>query len=42
MTSSKLWAYFKVWNESPNQNGYTKRAALRVKTKALIQMDKGN
>lgn len=39
-TIANLWAMFDVWNSSPTQSNYTRRAALRLKTKALIAEDR--
>lgn len=36
----ELWAMFDTWNEAGIVSPYTKRAALRLKTKALIAEDK--
>lgn len=41
MTASKMWAYFNVWQDARQPDGYTKRAALRCKCKALILEDRG-
>jgi len=39
-TIANLWAMFDIWNNSPAQSSYTRRAALRLKTKALIAEDR--
>lgn len=41
-TVKNLWAMFDVWNNSPTVTGYTKRAALRLKTRALITEDRNH
>lgn len=36
----ELWAMFEIWANARMQSGYTRRAALRLKTKALIAEDR--
>lgn len=40
ITISELWSFYDVWNNARVVSAYTKRAALRCQTKALIAMDK--
>lgn len=39
-TIQDLWSMFEVWNNARIQSPYTKRAALRLKAKALIAEDR--
>ena len=36
----ELWAMFDIWNNAGIVTPYTKRSALRLKTKALIAEDR--
>lgn len=39
-TINDLWNMYEVWNTARIVSPYTKRAALRLKTKALIAEDR--
>lgn len=40
LIAKELWAMFDVWNSARVTSAYSKRAALRLKTKALIAEDR--
>lgn len=38
--AKELWAMFEIWDNARVTSAYSKRAALRLKTKALISEDR--